>query len=252
MTPWYARRAPPARRPPGRDGGRPGGGLAGLGPAAPRWTPPPTGPARARGPAWVRRLAPWLGRFWGEGLTQVRRAGINEEVFDWARDRPDGLRAAARAARRRRRSTRRRPRPAHGSRGSAGIDDPPSTRGGRTAPRRLLRGCGPRGPGRGRRDPDRPARRRPHRAARRARYTDPDDDRRLPRPRPRRPPSSHTAESIEPLGVGQDPLGAVGSAGGPTTARASDDASASDGDRGGLPEGGRGAEPGRAGRWPAR
>lgn len=47
-------------------------------------------------PAWVRRYAPWLGRFWGEGLTRAPLRTVDEDIFTWARKDPQGLRAAAR------------------------------------------------------------------------------------------------------------------------------------------------------------
>jgi hypothetical protein len=47
-------------------------------------------------PHWLRRVAPWLGRFWGEGLTLVPPLGINRPLLSWAASDPDGLRAAAR------------------------------------------------------------------------------------------------------------------------------------------------------------
>ena len=54
-------------------------------------------PARAPLPRWLRRVAPGLGRFWGEGLTRPDPPGIDPAVLDWARADPDGLLAAARA-----------------------------------------------------------------------------------------------------------------------------------------------------------
>jgi 4-amino-4-deoxy-L-arabinose transferase-like glycosyltransferase len=53
-------------------------------------------PDRPAVPGWVRRLAPWLGRFWGEGLTKVRRLNVNESLLTWARQEPGSLLAAAR------------------------------------------------------------------------------------------------------------------------------------------------------------
>jgi hypothetical protein len=47
-------------------------------------------------PHWLRPIAPWLGRFWGEGLTPLPPLGINEPLMAWARTDPQGLRAAAR------------------------------------------------------------------------------------------------------------------------------------------------------------
>ena len=57
---------------------------------------PPAPEPRAPLPDRLRRVAPWLGRFWGEGLTRAAPPGLNEAIFDWARSDPDGLRAAAR------------------------------------------------------------------------------------------------------------------------------------------------------------
>jgi len=53
-------------------------------------------PALPEAPGWVRRFAPVLGRFWGEGLTEARRAGVYEPLFAWAKSDPEGLLAAAR------------------------------------------------------------------------------------------------------------------------------------------------------------
>ncbi len=53
-------------------------------------------------PAWVRRHAPWLGRFWGVGVVELPLPSANEELLTWAKETPDTLRDAARtiAARR--------------------------------------------------------------------------------------------------------------------------------------------------------
>jgi 4-amino-4-deoxy-L-arabinose transferase-like glycosyltransferase len=53
-------------------------------------------PDRPAVPGWVSRYAPWLGRFWGEGLTKVRRLNVNGSVLTWARQEPGSLLAAAR------------------------------------------------------------------------------------------------------------------------------------------------------------
>ena len=53
-------------------------------------------PPRPRAPAWVQRYAPWLRRFWGEGLTLRPTLMVNAPLLEWARTDPDGLRAAAR------------------------------------------------------------------------------------------------------------------------------------------------------------
>ncbi|WP_165072504.1 ArnT family glycosyltransferase [Paludisphaera rhizosphaerae] len=52
--------------------------------------PPPTAPG------WVHDLAPFLKRFWGEGLQLDDPLGVNTKVLEWARNDPEGLKAAAR------------------------------------------------------------------------------------------------------------------------------------------------------------
>ncbi|MFI5456717.1 MAG: glycosyltransferase family 39 protein [Isosphaerales bacterium] len=47
-------------------------------------------------PPWVRDHAPWLARFWGDGLVKARRLALNETILDWSRSDPEGLLAAAR------------------------------------------------------------------------------------------------------------------------------------------------------------
>jgi Dolichyl-phosphate-mannose-protein mannosyltransferase len=47
-------------------------------------------------PVWVHKYAPFLGRFWGEGLIHMPLKSLNNAVFDWARSDPEGLRTAAR------------------------------------------------------------------------------------------------------------------------------------------------------------
>lgn len=47
-------------------------------------------------PGWVRTYAPWLGRFWGEGVTKIHRLTINEPLLTWAATDPETLRAVAR------------------------------------------------------------------------------------------------------------------------------------------------------------
>jgi 4-amino-4-deoxy-L-arabinose transferase-like glycosyltransferase len=59
-------------------------------------------PARAPLPGWIRSAAPWLARFWGEGLARPPRPAVNEAIFEWARADPEGLRRAARAVAERR------------------------------------------------------------------------------------------------------------------------------------------------------
>ncbi len=54
---------------------------------------------RARAPAipkWIARNAPWLGRFWGEGLIKSDAVAINQQVLDWSRTDPQRLVAASR------------------------------------------------------------------------------------------------------------------------------------------------------------
>jgi len=46
-------------------------------------------------PAWVRDHAPWLARFWGDGLIKARRLTLNQNILAWSRSDPDGLLAAA-------------------------------------------------------------------------------------------------------------------------------------------------------------
>jgi hypothetical protein len=48
-------------------------------------------------PAWVRAYVPWLTRFWGDGVTKVPHLAVNEPVFAWACQDPEGLRGAAKA-----------------------------------------------------------------------------------------------------------------------------------------------------------
>jgi hypothetical protein len=47
-------------------------------------------------PLWVRRHAPGLARFWGDGLRKARRLTLNQRILSWSRSDPDGLLAAAR------------------------------------------------------------------------------------------------------------------------------------------------------------
>ncbi len=51
---------------------------------------------RPSAPGWVHEYAPFLGRFWGEGLIRTPRKLLNREVFAWARSDPESLRSAAR------------------------------------------------------------------------------------------------------------------------------------------------------------
>ena len=45
---------------------------------------------------WVRDHAPWLARFWGDGLKKARRLALDQTILDWSRSDPEGLLAAAR------------------------------------------------------------------------------------------------------------------------------------------------------------
>jgi hypothetical protein len=95
MKPWYA------RRPPQLDGLRvvTVADPVAVSRAWALWlmtdAPDDRPPERPEVPDWVNRYAPFLGRFWGKGLTKVRRLSLNEPLFDWARRDPEGLRAAA-------------------------------------------------------------------------------------------------------------------------------------------------------------
>jgi hypothetical protein len=51
--------------------------------------PPPASPR------WIREILPPLGRFWGDGVTKVRKLTIRNEVLEWARKDPAGFNAAA-------------------------------------------------------------------------------------------------------------------------------------------------------------
>jgi hypothetical protein len=48
-------------------------------------------------PGWLRRSLPFLGRFWGDGVSRPPRPAVNEDLFKWARDEPAVLLAAASA-----------------------------------------------------------------------------------------------------------------------------------------------------------
>ena len=52
--------------------------------------------SRPLAPDWVREHVPWLGRFWGDGLTPLPTLAVVTEVLDWSRSDPEGLLAAAR------------------------------------------------------------------------------------------------------------------------------------------------------------
>jgi 4-amino-4-deoxy-L-arabinose transferase-like glycosyltransferase len=54
---------------------------------------PPDPPAA---PESVRNYAPWLARFWGDGLVKPHRLTVNQAILDWSRSDPEGLLAAAR------------------------------------------------------------------------------------------------------------------------------------------------------------
>ena len=46
-------------------------------------------------PDWVHAYAPFLGRFWGEGLIRTPPKALDTEMFDWAKSDPESLRNAA-------------------------------------------------------------------------------------------------------------------------------------------------------------
>ncbi|APW59118.1 glycosyltransferase family 39 protein [Paludisphaera borealis] len=56
-------------------------------------TAPPDPPAA---PEWVRKYAPILRRFWGDGLQKSSRLTVNPAALDWAANDPEGFLAAAR------------------------------------------------------------------------------------------------------------------------------------------------------------
>ncbi|MFO0949874.1 MAG: hypothetical protein U0835_01720 [Isosphaeraceae bacterium] len=96
MTPWYA------RTPPQLDGLRVAT-VADPTAVSRAWAlwllvdaPDESPSAPAPVPELIRQYAPFLGRFWGEGLKKIRRLTPNEPVFAWARSDPESLRAAAR------------------------------------------------------------------------------------------------------------------------------------------------------------
>ncbi len=67
---------------------------------------PYEGPApKPSAPEWVRLHAPWLARFWGDGLDRAAPLTLHEPTFAWVRSDPDSLRAAARLLRDRARSS---------------------------------------------------------------------------------------------------------------------------------------------------
>jgi hypothetical protein len=53
-------------------------------------------PEPPRTPKWVKRYAPFLGRFWGEGLVYVAYPTVNKPLLNWARNDPRSLLRAAR------------------------------------------------------------------------------------------------------------------------------------------------------------
>jgi 4-amino-4-deoxy-L-arabinose transferase-like glycosyltransferase len=98
LRPWYARS-------PGQLGGLRVATVADPVAVSRAWalsllssgTSPPRSSPRAPLPSWLRDLAPFLARFWGEGLTLAEAPAINQAAFSWAIDDPDGLQAAAEA-----------------------------------------------------------------------------------------------------------------------------------------------------------
>jgi hypothetical protein len=59
-------------------------------------TPDAGRPDPPAAPGWITKYAPWLGRFWGDGLVKTQSPAVNERILDWSRRDPDGLVAAAR------------------------------------------------------------------------------------------------------------------------------------------------------------
>lgn len=55
----------------------------------------PRPPEPFAAPEWARAYAPWLLRFWGEGLETIPPLGTHSETFAWAEDDPESLRDAA-------------------------------------------------------------------------------------------------------------------------------------------------------------
>jgi len=47
-------------------------------------------------PRWVRDHAPWLARFWGDGLKKDSLVALDQTILGWSRSDPEGLLAAAR------------------------------------------------------------------------------------------------------------------------------------------------------------
>jgi hypothetical protein len=57
---------------------------------------PGTKESESAAPVWVQRNAPWLGRFWGEGLVRTYPLAVSREAIEWSRSDPEGLLEAAR------------------------------------------------------------------------------------------------------------------------------------------------------------
>ena len=94
MRPWYASEPVQLDGAQGSDRRRPGGCLACLGIAASARAPDLTPDRPPAAPLWVRGHAPWLRRFWGDGLEKARNLAINHTILEWSRSDPDGLLAA--------------------------------------------------------------------------------------------------------------------------------------------------------------
>ncbi len=95
LHPWFAS-APRQLDGAGRHGGRSGGCLAPWSLQALLDAPDRSGPDPPAAPLWVLENAPWLARFWGDGLVKARRLTLNQPILEWSRSDPDGLFAAAR------------------------------------------------------------------------------------------------------------------------------------------------------------
>jgi hypothetical protein len=57
---------------------------------------PGTRESEPAAPGWVRRNAPWLDRFWGEGLVRSYPLAVSRAAIEWSRSDPEGLLEAAR------------------------------------------------------------------------------------------------------------------------------------------------------------
>jgi hypothetical protein len=96
MRPWYA------REPRQLDGARVASAIDPV-TVSRAWAlvslleaPDRTARERPSAPLWIRQNAPWLARFWGDGLERAGRPTVNQDVLDWSRADPQGLLSAAR------------------------------------------------------------------------------------------------------------------------------------------------------------